>query len=610
MSPRATKCSLSSRSPNMALRPSRSASLRACRPMPVPPRRPWARRAIRGRGGSARPPAIDPPMPGYTRQISQYTVHMTVRCGRQGPGTERAMRRAEEEEHVAHKVKAATVEWNPAADRLRELAEKMPNAVVTEFGNVAVKAKVDSRSTRSTYIVEDSTNATKQTMTRAEFDRIAAAQDAYIADSHVVVVDGYIGSDPGFRTRARLIMEAANANVAGMQQQLYYPVGDDYDPADWEPDTTVIYTPNLPAPGYPNDRVIGVDLTSNITRVLNSDYFGESKKGGLRMWNNIVYSRGGLSLHAGCKVIPVGGRPRGLLIVGLSGTGKTTTTFTTQLGSKPAQDDFIALMPGGKVYTTENGCFSMTFGLDPKFEPAIYNATTKPDAYLENVSVDATGAVDFLDTSYTKNGRTTWPFSYVDPWPASDIPLAEFLLILNRNENIVPGVARLDRAQAAAYFMLGETTGTSAGGKDEEGKFLRVPGTNPFFPRDMADMGNRMLELLHSHELKVYVLNTGRVGGGDEREGSKKVTIPISSAIVQAIVQDTITWTADPDFGYEVAAALPGVDDIEILQPRLLYDRQGRGDEYAAMVSRMKRERREYLASFPGLDEAIITSIG
>ncbi len=208
----------------------------------------------------------------------------------------------------------------------------------------------------------------------------------------MVVVDGYIGSDPAFRTGARLIMEAANANVAGMQKQLYYPVDDDYDPAAWEPDTTVIYTPNLPAPGYPNDRVIAVDLTSNITRVLNSDYFGESKKGGLRMWNNIVYNRGGLALHAGCKVMPVGGRPRAMLIVGLSGTGKTTTTFTTQLGSKPAQDDFIALMPGGRVYTTENGCFAKTFGLDPKFEPAIYNATTKPDAYLENVSVDSAGA--------------------------------------------------------------------------------------------------------------------------------------------------------------------------------------------------------------------------
>jgi phosphoenolpyruvate carboxykinase (ATP) len=518
--------------------------------------------------------------------------------------------RAQEEEHVAHQVKAASVEWNPTAERLRELTEKMPNSQLTEFGNVAVKARVDSRSARSTYLVDDSTNATKQTITRAEFDRIAAEQDAYIAGSHVVVVDGYIGSDPAFRTRARLVMEAANANVAGMQKQLYYPAGEDYDQQTWEPDTTVIYTPNLPAPGYPNDRVIAVDLAANVTRVLNSDYFGESKKGGLRMWNNIVYNRGGLALHAGCKVIPVNGTPRSVLIVGLSGTGKTTTTFTTQLGSKPAQDDFVALMPGGQVYTTENGCFAKTFGLDPKLEPAIYNATTKPDAYLENVSVAADGKVDFFDTSYTKNGRTTWPFSYVDPWPADQVPPAELLLILNRNENIVPGVARLDRAQAAAYFMLGETTGTSAGGKDEEGKFLRVPGTNPFFPRDMADMGNRMLELLDSRPLKVFVLNTGRVGGGDDDPGAKKVTIPISSAIVQAIVQETITWIADPDFGYEIASAVPGVDDLEILQPRRLYERLGRVDAYDAMVSRMKQERREYLASFAGLDEAIVKSIG
>ncbi len=509
---------------------------------------------------------------------------------------------------MVYQVRAASVEWNPTTERLRELTEKMPNSQVTEFGNVVVKARVDARSTRSTFTVDDSTNATKQTITRAEYDRVAAEQDAYIARTDVVVVDGYIGSDPGFRTRARLIMEAANSNVAGMQKQLYYPVDEEYDPQTWVADTTVIYTPNLAAPGYPDDRLIAVDLRDNITRVLNSDYFGESKKGGLRMWNNIVYNRGGLALHAGCKVIPVDGSPTGVLIVGLSGTGKTTTTFTTQLGSKPAQDDFVALMPAGRVYTTENGCFAKTFGLNPEFEPAIYYATTKPDAYLENVSVDPAGKVDFFDTSYTKNGRTTWPFSYVDPWPGNELPPAEFLLILNRNENIVPAVARLDGAQAAAYFMLGETTGTSAGGKDEEGKFLRVPGTNPFFPRDMADMGNRMLELLDSHELKVFVLNTGRIGGTDEAT-SKKVTIPYSSATVQAIVQGTIKWTTDPDFGYEVAASLPGVDDPEILQPRRLYERQGRLAEYDAMVARLKRERKEFLSSFPGLNEDIVKSI-
>ncbi len=174
----------------------------------------------------------------------------------------------------------------------------------------------------------------------------------------------------------------------------------------------------------------------------------------------------------------------------------------------------------------------------------------------------------------------------------------------------MPGVARLDRAQTAAYFMLGETTGTSAGGKDEEGKFLRVPGTNPFFPRDMTDMGNRMLELLDAHDLKAFVLNTGRVGGDDGHPGSKKVTIPFSSAIVQGIVEDTIEWTADPDFGYEIATAVPGVDDIEILQPRRLYERTGRTEEYDAAVERIKRERTEYLASFEGLDASIVKSIG
>ena len=55
---------------------------------------------------------------------------------------------------------------------------------------------------------------------------------------------------------------------------------------------------------------------------------------------------------------------------------------------------------------------------------------------------------------------------------------------------------------------------------------------------------------------------------------------------------------------------MPGVDDVEILQPRLLYARQGRRHEYDAMVARLKKERTEYLSSFAGLDEAIVKSIG
>src|SRR5207237_4773230 len=113
------------------------------------------------------------------------------------------------------------------------------------------------------------------------------------------------------------------ADAPGMQWHLYY-----LPAAGQQPEVTMIITPNLTAPGYPNDRAIYVDREAGITRVFNSDYFGESKKGGLRMWNKKVYDAGGLAMHAGCKVIPVGSQQRVVLIVGLSGTGKTTTTFT------------------------------------------------------------------------------------------------------------------------------------------------------------------------------------------------------------------------------------------------------------------------------------------
>lgn len=517
---------------------------------------------------------------------------------------------------MAYEVKGTRVEWNPSPQRLRELAEQMPNSERTEFGNINVKARVDSRSAASTFIVTDDPSITDgKTVTRREYERIAELQEKYVQDHDMVVIDGYIGNDAEFRTRARLFIEAANANVAGMQQHLFYPLDEGEDPKAGEPVTTVVYTPNLAAPpqadgtAYPDERAILVDLDAGVTRVLNSDYFGESKKGGLRMWNTVVYERGGLPMHAGCKQIP--GRKDGqtMLIVGLSGTGKTTTTFTKQLDSKPVQDDFIALMPGGTVHGTENGCFAKTFALDPEYEPAIYGAATKPDAYLENVSVGEDGSVDFFDKNYTENGRCTFPFSYVDPYDPRETGPAEFLLILNRNENIVPGVAKLDRAQAAAYFMLGETQGTSAGGKDEMGKALRVPGTNPFWPLKHSQQGNRFLELLDGQDLTVFLLNTGRVGGPESVAESKKVKVPHSSAFVQGIVEGTISWEQDPDFGYEVATSVPGIDDEELLQPRKLYERTGRLEEYREFVDRLKRERVEHLRKYEGLAEEIVKSV-
>jgi phosphoenolpyruvate carboxykinase (ATP) len=328
------------------------------------------------------------------------------------------------------------------------------------------------------------------------------------------------------------------------------------------------------------------------------------------MWNKLVYDRGGLPLHAGCKVVPTYSGDKVVLVVGLSGTGKTTTTFTRQNDSKPVQDDFVAMMPDGRIYATEDGCFAKTFGLDARFEPTIYHAVTRPTAYLENVYQDEQGMVDFFNTDYTQNGRAVFAMKDLG-WSADarDIKKADILLILNRNENIIPAVARLSRAQAAAYFMLGETQGTSAGGADEAGKFLRVPGTNPFFPILHDYQGNRFHELLEKHQFEVFLLNTGRVGGPDEDERSKKVGIEDSSAVVKAIAEGTIEWQEDPDFGYQVARSLHGISDQELLRPVELYQRTGRAEEYARLVERLKAERKEFLGQFPKLDPEIIAAI-
>ncbi len=501
--------------------------------------------------------------------------------------------------------------WNPTAEELRELTGEMPNARKSAFDNWNVQSSVDSRSTASTYIVTDNPDEhpnPAQTITRDEGMRLAAMQDEYITEKEMLVIDGYIGNDKEFQTRARLIIEKDNANVAGMQKTLYYEAENPGE--EFEPEVTVIYTPNLAVMGYPMERLIAVDLEANVTRVFNSDYFGESKKGGLRMWNKIVYDKGGLPLHAGCKVVPTDDGAKVILVVGLSGTGKTTTTFTRQNDSKPVQDDFVAMMPDGRIYATENGCFAKTFALDEKFEPTIYHAVTRPTAYLENVYQDEKGVVDFFNTDYTQNGRAVFAMQDLG-WSADarDIKKADILLILNRNENIIPAVARLSRAQAAAYFMLGETQGTSAGGADEMGKFLRVPGTNPFFPILHDHQGNRFHELLEQHKFDVFLLNTGRVGGGDADERSKKVGIDDSSAIVKAIAEGTIKWETDPDFGYEVATSIPGISDLDLLQPRRLYQEQGRGEEYAKLVERFKAERKEFLAKFPKLSPEISAAI-
>jgi len=554
---------------------------------------------------------------------------------------------------------ALKVHANPTQEEFQKLAlAHTPNVLRTSRGSMNKVASIaKARSAANTFVIAaDPSRHTCKTMLPADAQKYIDAQEAYIAAHELVRVDGYIGNHPASRVKATLWMTVEGANVAAMQQILYFPA-DRSELANWEPQFQVIYTPGCPAEGQDKNRIILVDLDRYTTRILGSDYFGESKKGGLRMRNAKVFHEGGLVLHAGAKLTPVMGKDgkpdkKLILVMGESGTGKTTSTFSPQgnaeVGfSQSIQDDMVMLYPHGKAYATENGCFAIAYGLREDSEPIIYRGAMAANAWLENVYQDAAGVMDFhkgtltadetkplhdvlarsgvaaadlaayesgaATYAWTKNSRVIIPMSDIETAGDSlNLPPVAAIGVLNRNTNIIPGVVLFKNpAQAAAYFMLGETMGTAASGADA-GKAKRSPFTNPFFPLRNEQMANRYMELDKTMPgVFNFMMNTGWVCGdeADEKAGKAlKVKIRHSSAILQALADGSIEWTEDPDFGYQVATEIAGVP-AEILQPRKLYEAQGRMAEYAEIAKKLREERRAYLAGFPGIAPEIVAAV-
>src|SRR5438874_4154979 len=146
---------------------------------------------------------------------------------------------------------AAQVVDNPSPAEVKALAGEMPAARATKYGNLNVQTEVLARSKRSTYLVTDEPDGQNQAIPTDDGMKWAELQDEYIAGREMVQIDGYIGNDPEFRTATRLFVEAANANIAGMQQQLYFGPAEN----DFEAELTVIYKPNLQAEGFADDRL-------------------------------------------------------------------------------------------------------------------------------------------------------------------------------------------------------------------------------------------------------------------------------------------------------------------------------------------------------------------
>ena len=580
---------------------------------------------------------------------------------------------------VLHPFKAEYL-TNPSQDTLRQLSlEHTPAVSMTACGNLVKVARNKARQSSRTFIIANPDTADEYSHKVVSADAAAkyiAGQRAYIEDKgKLIEVQGWVGVGPR-AVPVQWLYTVEGANIAGMQSILAFPRADveaadkAADPDTFDPAFRIVYTPDYRPEWADGGQIILVDLASYTTYIMGPDYFGESKKAALRMLNHKVFAEGGLVLHAGAKLVHVDGRDVSMTILGLSGTGKTTTTFSKQgKVTQPIQDDMVALWPNGEMSVTENGCFAKTWALTEKSEPVIYRGTVSSDAWVENVYTDESGQYDFFKTAltpdevkrlrdvlvctganaanvdkyiagevayddvvdgktpkdgwdfvkWTGNGRSIIPMSAVeDAADLHNIESVEYMGILNRDEGVdacTPGIVKFeDPAQAAGFFMLGETTKTSAAGK-ERGK-TRSPFTQPFFPLAHGLQARRFSELAATMEgVGLWLMNTGYVGGdGDSvKEGvGHKVKIRHSSAMLQALLTDSIVWKKDPDFGYLIVdtdhpdnAALVEAVPAEILEPRKLYAAQDKLDVYEGWVASMRAGRSEFLTKW-GVDRAII----
>ena len=102
-------------------------------------------------------------------------------------------------------------------------------------------------------------------------------------------------------------------------------------------------------------------------------------------------------------------------------------------------------------------------------------------------------------------------------------------------------------------------------------------------------------------DAECFVMNTGWVGGKDRGE---KITVRDSTEIIKQLARGAVSWGTDPDWGYEVPEEIEGLD-MGRFDPERFYSPK----EYKGLVGQLRRERKEWLARFPGLDPAIVNAI-
>ena len=489
------------------------------------------------------------------------------------------------------------VVYNPSYEQLFE-EETKPSLEGYEVGKVSELGAVDvmtgiytGRSPKDKFIVmdENSKNTVWWTSDEYKNDNHPASEEAWAAvkeiakkelsNKRLYVVDAFCGANKDTRMAVRFIMEVA-WQAHFVTNMFIKPTAEELE--NFEPDFVVYNASKAKVENYKelglnSETAVMFNITSKEQVIVNTWYGGEMKKGMFSMMNYFLPLKGMASMHCSANTDKEGKNTA--IFFGLSGTGKTT--LSTDPKRELIGDDEHGWDDDG-VFNFEGGCYAKVINLSKENEPDIWNAI-RPNALLENVTVDKKGKIDFADKSVTENTRVSYPIFHIDNIvkPVSKAPAAKKVIFLSADAfGVLPPVSILTPEQTKYYFLSGFTAklaGTERGITEPTPTFSACFGA-AFLSLHPTKYGEELVKRMKQSGATAYLVNTGWNGTG------KRISIKDTRGIIDAILDGSIDKAPTktlPVFDFKIPTALPGVDP-KILDPRDTYKNAKEWDEKAA----------------------------
>jgi len=487
----------------------------------------------------------------------------------------------------------AKIHWNLTTAPLVEQAISRGEGQLTKDGALLVDTgKFTGRSVKDKFVVRDATTEAainwgkiNQEMSGEHWANLKADFMAALkSQEELFVADLYGGSQPEYRVNVRVITQLAWHNLF-VRTLLVRPKADEL--AGFEPEYTIVNLPSFKASperhGCRSDTVIAVNFTEKMILIGNTEYSGEMKKGVFGLLNFLLPAQGVMPMHCSANI---GADGKSAIFFGLSGTGKTTLSADA---SRTLIGDDEHGWSDTAVFNFEGGCYAKMINLSAEGEPEIYATTKMFGTILENVAMDeTTRELDFTDASKTENTRGAYPIEFIPNTSLDNLgpPPSTIIFLTADAFGVLPPIARLTPDQAMYHFLSGYTAkvaGTEIGVTEPQATFSTCFGA-AFMPRPPSVYGNLLKKRIAEGGAQCWLINTGWTGG--QYGVGKRMPIRETRALLNAALDgslNNVEFRKDPNFGFEVPVAVPGVD-TSILDPRSTWADKQEYDRTAAKL--------------------------